>query len=242
MNVTEYEHQLIALREALRTAQIAVLRQGLKVVIVVEGFDAAGKGSLIRELSYAWDPRGFRVHPIGPPTSQEAAYPFLWRFWQRLPKAGEIAIFDRSWYGRLLVESVEHGLSESLYDSSVAEINQFEEMLLANGFHVLKLFLDISQSTQKTRLKRRAERPDKRWKLTVADLDSLKHWPAYSAAIDRVTQSCSIVPWRRVDTNDKKRGRVDALTAVMDVLRIHVRPRTFSLNPGVAERLGELSD
>ena len=159
MNDMDYETQLRSLHDALRIAQIAVLRQHLKCIVVLEGFDASGKGGVIRELSYAWDPRGFRVDPIGPPNAEERAQPFLWRFWQRLPLPGEIAIFDRSWYGRLLVEFVEHDLGEALYQSSVEEINQFERMLVANGFHVVKLFLDISQQTQKTRLKRRADQP-----------------------------------------------------------------------------------
>lgn len=242
MNDVDYETQLNSLHDALRIAQIAVLRQGLKCIVVLEGFDASGKGGVIRELSYAWDPRGFSVFPIGPPNAEELAHPFLWRFWQRLPLPGEIAIFDRSWYGRLLVEFVEHDLGEAVYQSSVEEINQFEQTLVANGFYVVKLFLDISQETQKARLKRRADRPDKHWKLTVADLDSLQHWDGYAGAVQRMTQACDVIPWQRIDSNDKKRGRVAALSAVLEMLHAHIVPRTFTLNPGVAERLSELSD
>lgn len=242
MDEAGYKANLNILHDALRIAQIAVLRQGLKFIVVLEGFDASGKGGVIRELSYAWDPRGFCVHPIGPPSEDESSQPFMWRFWKRLPLPGQIAVFDRSWYGRLLVESVEHGLSDELYQSSVTEINQFEHMLIANHFYVVKLFLDISKDTQKARLKRRAERPDKRWKLTVADLDSLKHWDDYAVASRRMIDACSVVPWSHIDTNNKESGRTSALATVLDALQSHVKPRTFRFNPGVEERLSELCD
>lgn len=238
----DYRETLNTLHDALRIAQIALFRQQLKVIIVIEGFDAAGKGGAIRELSYAWDPRGFCVYPIGPPSAEEAAQPFLWRFWQRLPMPGQIAIFDRSWYGRLLVEAVEHGLSPERYDASVVEINQFESMLHANGFQLVKLFLNISKDTQRKRLQRRAERPDKRWKLTVADLDSHALRDTYDQAVERMIDRCAVAPWVMIDANDKKAGRIAALQTVLSVIQAHEKPRTFTLNPGVAERLSELAD
>jgi polyphosphate kinase 2 (PPK2 family) len=111
--VPDYQDALGDLHKRLRLAQIAIYRQNRKAIIVLEGYDAAGKGGVIRELSYAWDPRGFEVYPIGPPSAEEGSHPFMWRFWNRLPGPGQIAVFDRSWYGRLLVERGEHGLSDS---------------------------------------------------------------------------------------------------------------------------------
>lgn len=229
-----------ALSRRLRLAQIAVMRQQLRVIVVLEGFDASGKGGLIRELAYAWDPRGYSVYPIGPPTAIEAAQPFLWRFWQRLPAPGQIAVFDRSWYGRLLVERVEFGLPEAQVDASVAEINAFERMLTHEGVRVLKFFMDISHKTQALRLKRRAERPDKRWKLTASDLDAHARYAEYRVAIEDMMGRCQAVPWVRVDANDKARAREEVMQSLVSTLGQVVRPRTFSFNPGVEARLGEL--
>jgi hypothetical protein len=115
-------------------------------------------------------------------------------------------------------------------------------MLQANGFQLVKLFLNISKDTQRKRLHRRAERPDKRWKLTVADLDSHALWDAYDQAVHRMIDCCAVAPWVMIDANDKKAGRVAALQAVLSVIQAHEKPRTFALNPGVAERLSELAD
>ena len=235
-----YSDRLQSLHQRLRIAQIAIMRQQRSTVVVLEGFDAAGKGGVIRELSYALDPRGCSVHPIGPPTDEEAAFPFLWRFWQRLPAPGQVAVFDRSWYGRLLVESVEHGLSASQYAESVEAIADFERQLSRAGTQLVKIFLRISEDTQRQRLKRRADHPEKRWKLTVSDLDSLKHRPGYDVAVQRMLSLPTETPWQVIDTDDKKAGRIAALDVISEALECDLKPRAFTFNPGVEARLDEL--
>lgn len=239
--VPDYQDALRDLHKRLRLAQIAIYRQNRKAIIVLEGYDAAGKGGVIRELSYAWDPRGFEVYPIGPPSAEEASHPFMWRFWNRLPGPGQIVVFDRSWYGRLLVERVEHGLSDSDYASSIEEINAFERMLQANQITLVKLCLETDRETHRSRLLRRAQHPEKRWKLTVSDIESFAHRGEYEVAFDAMCSRCNVSPWHRIDANHKKQGRLSALSAVLDSLEIELKPRTFAYNPGVSERLDELS-
>ena len=238
--MTGYARQLESVRDALRTVQIALMRQEKSAIVLLEGFDAAGKGGVIRELSYAWDPRGFDVHPIGPPTTEESAHPFLWRFWCRLPRPGKIAVFDRSWYGRLLVETVEYGLSEQQYTESVAAIESFEGQIRDSGTQLIKLFLWIEPETQRQRLKRRADSPEKRWKLTASDLDSLKLRGPYDGAVKRMLALPTETPWHVIASDDKKTGRLQTLETVLAALDVDLKPRTFSYNPGVEARLGEL--
>jgi polyphosphate kinase 2 (PPK2 family) len=237
----EYSARLKALHRRLRVAQIAIMRQQRSACVVIEGFDAAGKGGVIRELSYAFDPRGCVVHPIGPPTTEEAAFPFLWRFWQRLPAPGQAAVFDRSWYGRLLVESVEYGLSDAHYAESVDAIAEFEAQLSRARIQLVKLFLRVSETTQRSRLKRRANHPEKRWKLTVSDLDSLQYRADYDRAVQRMLTLPTDTSWQVIDTDDKKTGRIAALVAIAEALERDLAPRAFSFNPGVEARLKELS-
>ena len=239
--VPDYQDALRDLNKRLRLAQIAIYRQNRKAIIVLEGYGAAGKGGVVRELSYAWDPRGFEVYPIGPPSAEEASHPFMWRFWNRLPGPGQIAVFDRSWYGRLLVERVEHGLSDSDYESSIEEINAFEHTLQANQITLVKVCLATDRETHRSRLLRRAENPEKRWKLTVSDIESFAHRGECEVAFDAMCSRCNVSPWHRIDTNHKKQGRLAALSAVLNSLEIELKPRTFAYNPGVSERLDELS-
>jgi polyphosphate kinase 2 (PPK2 family) len=236
-----YSERLNELYKRLRIAQIAMFRQDRKAIILLEGYDAAGKGGVIRELSYAWDPRGFEVYPIGPPTADELDHPFLWRFWHRIPGRGQIVVFDRSWYGRLLVERVELGLSDAQYESSISEINGFEAMLSKNHITLVKLCLETDRETHRKRLLRRAEHPEKRWKLTESDIQSFKHRHDYENAIDVMCDRCQVAPWHRINMNHKKEGRLLALNTILDALEVHIQPRTFSMNAGVAERLHELS-
>ena len=165
----------------------------------------------------------------------------MWRFWNRLPGPGQIAVFDRSWYGRLLVERVEHGLSDSDYESSIEEINAFEHTLQANQITLVKVCLATDRETHRSRLLRRAEHPEKRWKLTVSDIESFAHRGEYEIAFDAMCSRCNVSPWHRIDTNHKKQGRLAALSEVLNSLEIELKPRTFAYNPGVSERLDELS-
>ncbi len=242
MDEADYKTTLDALHHSLRVAQIAMFRQKRRAIVVLEGFDAAGKGGVIRELSYAWDPRGFEVFPIGPPREPEQHQPFLWRFWQKLPEPGQIAVFDRSWYGRLLVERVEGGLSQMMFERSAARILDFEAQLLEEDFDLIKVFMHIDQATQRQRLRRRADVPEKRWKLTESDLDALALHDAYEQAVADMIQVCDHPRWHVVDCNDKRSGRLAVLKAIHGMLVEKASERTFSFNPGVEARLSELQD
>jgi len=180
------------------------------------------------------------VYPIGLPAITEAAYSFLWRFWNRLPTPGQIAVFDRSWYGRLLVEWVEHGLPDTEYETSIDEIDAFERMLMENQITLVKLFVETDRETHWTRLLRRAERPEKRWKLTKSDIESYRHREFYEQALANLLIRCQTPPWHRVNANQKKQGRLDGLDYTLQALDVDLKPRTFALNPRVTERLHEL--
>ena len=165
----DYEKQLVALQHQLEKLQAAYINQGLKAIIAIEGWDAAGKGGLITRLIGSLDHRFTKVWSIGAPTREEAARHYLWRFWQRLPAAREITIFDRSWYGRVLVERVDNLVPKADWLRAYDEINAFEALQIADGVRVVKLFLHITQEEQDKRLKERIETPWKRWKTGVDD-------------------------------------------------------------------------
>ena len=190
--------------DKLRIAQIAKYLQNRKTIIVLEGYDSSGQGGVIPELSYAWDPREFEVYPIGPPRMTEAAYSFLWHFWNRLPTPYQIAVFGRSWYGRLLVEWVEHGLSDTEYEASVAEIREFERMLMENQITLVKRSLETGREIHRTRLLLRAEYPEKRWKLAEGDIESYWHREAHEQTVTDLLQRFQTPPWHRIDVNQKE--------------------------------------
>ncbi len=231
---------LAVLRKQMRAVQIAALRQGRAAVIAIEGYDAAGKGGVIRELSYALDPRGFCVYPIGAPTLIEAFRPFLWRFWSRLPAPGQLVIFDRSWYGRVLVERVEQGLSDQAYVSAFDAIDTFEATLEDQDIRLIKCFLDIPAEIQRERLRRRARIPEKRWKLTLDDLNAWEHRAAYEHAVVVMLSRAQRVPWVRVDASQKSDAHEAVLAAIIDRLSDWLEPSDHAFQPGVEERLGEL--
>ncbi len=212
----------------LRTLQLRMLRaqQGIwhsksKAVIVFEGFDAAGKGGAIRRLTEVLDPRGAHVHPIGPPDCNEKGEHYLQRFWQRLPAAGSIAIFDRSWYGRVLVERVEKLTPTKRIKQAYDEINEFEKLLVNDGVALIKVFLAISKDEQLKRFSSRLDDPYKQWKLTADDVKARKHWDKYVQAANDAFQLCSDNPWHLVPANDKEYARIEVLEIVTSKLKHH---------------------
>jgi polyphosphate kinase 2 (PPK2 family) len=216
----EYEADLAALQERLSRILVSHIVHDRRSVIVLEGWDAAGKGGAIQRLTSGWDPRHFRVWPIAAPTREEKARHFLWRFWTRLPGGGEIAVFDRSWYGRVLVERVEGFASEDEWRRAYDEINAFERQLADDGTAVVKLFFHITQETQDERLRARIEHDWKRWKVTAEDFRNRTRRPAYLSAIDDMfaETNTAVAPWRIIDGNNKKAARITALTMVADAL------------------------
>jgi len=187
--------------------------RNISVVIVFEGNDAAGKGGAIRRVTGALDPRHYRVIQISAPTEEERAQPYLWRFWRQLPRRGKIAIFDRSWYGRMLVERVEGFCSESDWMRSYSEINDFEEQLVRHHTVVAKFWLSISKDDQLKRFESRQQVEFKRFKITDEDWRNREKWDAYEqAACDMIDRTSSVIaPWTLVEANDKRFARIKVL-------------------------------
>jgi AMP-polyphosphate phosphotransferase len=187
--------------------------QGLSTVIVFEGWDAAGKGSSIRRVTQAMDPRHFRLIPVAAPTDEERAHHYLWRFWRHLGRAGTFTIFDRSWYGRVLVERVEGFATRDEWGRAYHEINEFEEQLAEHGIVVCKFWVHISKDEQLRRFKLREETHYKRHKITGEDWRNREKWDAYKAAINDMVARTSTgqAPWTLVAGNDKKHARIQIL-------------------------------
>ncbi len=187
--------------------------KNISVVVVFEGNDAAGKGGAIRRVTGALDARQYRVIQIAAPTEEERAQPYLWRFWRKLPRRGKIAIFDRSWYGRVLVERVEEFCSESDWMRSYGEINNFEEQLVRHKTVVAKFWLSISKEEQLNRFESRQSVDFKRFKITDEDWRNREKWDAYEhAACDMIDRTSSVIaPWTLVEANDKRFARIKVL-------------------------------
>jgi polyphosphate kinase 2 (PPK2 family) len=217
---SDYRATLGELQERVSQLFVANLVHQRKAVVVCEGWDASGKGGAIQRLIAKADPRIFNVWPIAAPTDEEKAHHYLWRFWRRLPAAGEVAIFDRSWYGRVLVERVEGLASEAEWRRAYDEINEFEAQLTADGTVLIKLFLHVTQATQDARLRARLAHPWKAWKVTAEDFRNIRRREEYLAAAKDLLDLTDTrwAPWTAIDGNDKKSARTAALTRVADAL------------------------
>ena len=180
----EYAAELAALQLKMLRIQAAYRAQGRRAILAFEGSDAAGKGGTIRRMTALLDPRGLHVHAVGAPTPQEQGRHYLYRFWRDLPVPGHIAIFDRSWYGRVLVERVEGYCDEAAWARAYAEINAFEQQLVDDGAALVKVLLCISKGEQLERFADRLQSPVKRWKFTRDDLRNRKRWDDYVRAFD----------------------------------------------------------
>ncbi|MEO1017480.1 MAG: polyphosphate kinase [Pseudomonadota bacterium] len=212
-----YFKKLEKLQFALAQIQQAYLLQGHSGVIVFEGWDAAGKGGTIRRISAALDPRNFKVWPIGAPRRYYLARHHLLRFMERLPPRGAISVFDRSWYGRVMVERVENLTPPKRWKEGYREINEFERMLVDDGVKIAKVFFHISPEVQLERLQERLQNPMKRWKLTYEDFRNRMRWDDYAAAIDEMLEKTSndYAPWYVVPANNKKFARIAAMTEIV---------------------------
>ena len=216
----DYRHALERLQGRLARLTRCKRFAGRALVLVFEGMDAAGKGGAIRRLTAALDARQYRVVPIGAPTDEERAQPYLWRFWRHVPRRGKVVIFDRSWYGRVLVERVEGFCSEADWMRAFGEINDFEDTLADAGAVVVKFWLAISQDEQLLRFEARAAEPHKRFKITDEDWRNRERWPSYERAvcdmIDRTSTERS--PWTLVGADNKRHARIKVLRTVCERL------------------------
>lgn len=212
-----YESQLKALQTALRDLQTACYHNGERVVIVFEGWDASGKGGTIRRLREKLDPRSYRVHPIGRPDEKETGEHYLQRFWRKMPARGEIAIFDRSWYGRVLVERIEALARDDEWQRAYGEINEFERTLADDGVVIIKLFMHISQREQLRRFEERLDNPRKHWKLTGDDLRNRARADDYRLAYEEMfaLTDSHYAPWLLVPGDHKWYARTRALQLIV---------------------------
>ncbi len=233
----DYDSKLPELQLELARVQQAYLFSGDSAVVVFEGWDAAGKGGTIRRMSVSLDPRSFKVWPIGAPSPYYLERHFLARFFERLPPQGAIAAFDRSWYGRVLVERVEKLTPKSRWRAAYREINAFERMLVDNGTRIVKLFLHISPEEQLRRFEERLLDPLKRWKLSYEDFRNRTEWKAYETAIDEMFErtSTTAAPWLVVPFEDKRYGRIMAIRAIVDRLKQDVDLRSPTLDERVLD-------
>ncbi len=216
----EYEERLKELQLRLLMVQRRFYQKRLRGVVAFEGWDAAGKGGAIRRLTERLDPRGVRVYPIGAPTADEQGRHYLWRFWQRLPAPGEIAVFDRSWYGRVLVERVEGLATKAEWKRAYGEINAFEKALTDDRCPVVKIFLHITKKEQLKRFKERERNPYKNWKIGPEDWRNRKRWKRYEKAIDEMFERTHTpaAPWHVVAGNHKWHARLGVLRLVVEAL------------------------
>lgn len=238
----DYGADLQQLQYRLLGAQLARYRAGLRTILVFEGWDAAGKGGCIKRLVHELDPRMCRVWPIAAPRDHENDHHFLYRFWQRLPESGCMAVFDRSWYGRVLVERVEGIASEAEWRRAYREINEFERMQADDGVLILKFFLHISAEEQAKRFIKRYKDPIKRWKLSVADFRNRDLRDPYTGAInDMLAQTdTAIAPWRVIPATIKKHARLNVLKQCVDAMEAGVDLEIPSIPKDVQARIEAL--
>ena len=216
----EYRKELKKLQARLSELHNKIYERKIPIILCYEGWDAAGKGGNIRRVAYPLDPRGFDVHPIASPLPHELNRQYLWRFWTRLPRTGHICIFDRTWYGRVMVERLEGFCSEKDWQRAYNEINEFERQLTDWGAVVLKFWIHIDPDTQLARFTERQNTPEKQWKITDEDWRNREKWPQYEEAVDEMLRKKSTknAPWYIIESNDKKYARIRTLRIIVDAL------------------------
>ncbi len=215
-----YRVELAQQQGRLNRLQWQAAARGVSTIAVFEGWDASGKGGAIRRVTGALDARHYRVIPIGAPTDEELAHHYLWRFMRHLSRAGRITIFDRSWYGRVLVERVERLASRDEYMRAYSEINEFEDQLVDHGILLVKFWLHISKDEQLRRFEERQRTPHKAWKLTDEDWRNRERWDEYELAVNEMVARTSTrrAPWVLVEANDKLFARIKVIRTLADRL------------------------
>ena len=244
VDFADYERRLQSMQSTMQAIQQAYLGTHERAVVVLEGWDTAGKGGIVRRLGWALDPRSFKVYPIAAPLPQEQGRHYLQRFWERLPVPGQIVVFDRSWYGRVLVERVEGLAHKREWRRAYDEINEFERMMIADGMRIAKFFLHITPAEQVRRFKDRLSNPLKRWKLSYEDFRNRSRWADYERAIEDMLEKTSArqAPWFLIPANDKPYGRLAVFTILIDLLSKGLRLKPRPLDPKIAELAQELFD
>ncbi|MBN1352002.1 phosphate--AMP phosphotransferase [candidate division KSB1 bacterium] len=224
LTLKDYENDLDKYQNRMREIEHEIYVKRLPVIIVYEGWDAAGKGGNIKRLVQGMDPRGYEVIPIIAPNDIEKAHHYLWRFWMKLPKAGHIAIFDRSWYGRVMVERIEGFCSEADWKRAFREINEMEQQWVNFGAVLIKFWLHIDKEEQLQRFEARKQNPHKQWKITDEDWRNREKWDQYKLAVDEMLcrTSTSYAPWTIIESNSKWFARIKTLKTVFDAVKSHL--------------------
>jgi polyphosphate:AMP phosphotransferase len=218
----DYDAGLKRYQGKLNQLQRAARERKVSTILVFEGWDAAGKGGSIRRITAALDARDYQVIQIAAPTDEEAAHNYLWRFWRHLPRAGRVTIYDRSWYGRVLVERIEGFARTREWQRAYAEINDFEAQLVERGIVLLKFWLHITPDEQLRRFKEREQIGYKAWKLTEEDWRNRERWADYELAVNDMVERTSTrqAPWTLVEANDKRHARVEVLRTLCERLEV----------------------
>lgn len=209
----EYKEKLKVLQKRIQTLHNEIYDKKIPVIFAFEGWDAGGKGGAIKRLTEYMDPRGYVVHPVASPTKDEKTHHYLWRFWRNIPKNGHIAVFDRTWYGRVMVERLEGFCSENDWKRAYREMNQFEKTLTDYGAVVVKFWLQIDQDEQLNRFTARQENPEKQWKITEEDWRNREKWDQYEVAVNEMIARTNKpnAPWVIVEGNNKYYARIKVL-------------------------------
>ncbi|MCX6692185.1 MAG: polyphosphate:AMP phosphotransferase [Methanoregula sp.] len=213
----EYQKNLLEYENKIRDIHYLLYKRKIPLMIVYEGWDAAGKGGNIMRLVRQMNPRGYDVVPVGAPDQTELAHHFLWRFYTHFPKAGHVTIFDRSWYGRVLVERVEGFCKDDEWKRAYNEINEMEQAYVESGGGLVKFWLEISKDEQLDRFNQRQNDPLKQWKITEEDWRNRKKWDEYEEAVDEMLSRTStpIAPWTVIESDDKLVARLKTLQTVI---------------------------
>jgi polyphosphate kinase 2 (PPK2 family) len=220
MERSKYKQELKLRQKTIDDLVHEIYSKQIPVVLVYCGWDAAGKGGCIKRLVQGIDPRSYHVTPVGAPTSEELDHYYLWRFWERMPRRGRLEIFDRSWYGRVLVERVEKLCSNEEWQRAYGEINEMESHLSDYGTVIIKFWLHIDAETQFERFEARQENPLKQWKITDEDWRNREKWDLYEEAINEMISKTDKphAPWTVVNSVCKMRARIQTLDTIIDRL------------------------
>ncbi|WP_428908711.1 polyphosphate kinase 2 family protein [Niallia sp. Krafla_26] len=230
-DMNEYETKLRILQWHLLHLQNILRENKMATIIVMEGWDAAGKGGVIKRITEYLDPRGFQVWAISDPEPHEKRYHYLQRFWRKIPQYGQITIFDRSWYGRVLVERIEGFAKENEWSRAYDEINQFEKLLTKDHYIMVKFWLHINKKEQLKRFKKRVKHPLKRWKLTDEDWRNREKWEQYEEAAEEMFAKTDLnhAPWHIIPSNNKKYARLKTITIMIESIEHELEKRRISV-------------
>ena len=229
----EYKERMSLLQERLLDLQTACWKAQIPSIILFEGWDASGKGTTVSVLTQRLEPRGFRLHAIQAPRTSESHMPWLWRFWLRTPNYGEMAIFDRSWYGRVLVERVEKIATKEVWSRAYDAITDFERTLADDGYQIIKFFLHISKAEQKRRFKALEKDPLTSWHVQDEDWEHHRKYGKYVTAIEEMFQRTETEwgPWTIVEATDRRWARVKVLSTIIQRFEHALKERGKELPP-----------